>query len=306
MKLKLNFTLILLFFIINKIICQNSILSNSELMVNSTIRIECYGDTLINGKKVESTSVGTGFYFEFLIDTLRIPVIVTNYHVIKNCEAGKLNFTESINGLPKYGSFIAENIYDFKNTWIKHPTTDLAILPLQPVINKIKLNKNKIPFYVSYTEDLLPTTELLDEMTAIEELFMIGYPQGLWDKTNNLPIVRKGITATPIYIDYEGKKQFLLDIAIFHGSSGSPVVLFNNGSYSTKKGGINIGGRLCLVGINFEGFFMEAEGKIKPQNNASTQISTNISINIANIIKSEELLDFKPILNALIKSDDRK
>jgi hypothetical protein len=67
---------------------------------------------------------------------------------------------------------------------------------------------------------------------------MIGYPKGFWDRVNNLPVVRKGITATPIYIDYNGKKEFLLDIPIFSGSSGSPIVLFNEGSYSTKKEGL--------------------------------------------------------------------
>jgi len=44
---------------------------------------------------------------------------------------------------------------------------------------------------------------------------MIGYPSGLWDTKNNLPIVRKGITATTPYFDYNGKREFLVDIAAF-------------------------------------------------------------------------------------------
>lgn len=281
---------------------QPNILSTSELIINSTIRIECYGDTILNGNKVPFTSTGTGFFFEFLIDSMRVPVIVTNYHVIQNTHSGILNFTENDkNDIPKYGSIISEKIMDFDKKWIRHPNVDLAILPINPVIENLYKTKNIILFTTSFSEDLLPTKNLLDELTAIEEVLMIGYPKGLWDKTNNLPIVRKGITATPVYINYEGRKQFLLDIPNFAGSSGSPVVLYNHGSYSTKKGGIVIGSRIALLGINVQSYDYGAKGQVvSPPNDPLIQTSTKIPLNIAIIIKSEELLDFKPILKSLI------
>lgn len=65
---------------------------------------------------------------------------------------------------------------------------------------------------------------------------MIGYPNGLWDSQNNLPIIRRGITATSVKKDYNGKKEFLIDAAVFPGSSGSPVFIFNEGSYSVPGG----------------------------------------------------------------------
>jgi len=42
---------------------------------------------------------------------------------------------------------------------------------------------------------------------------------------NNLPIVRKGITATtPYFLNYNGKREFLVDIAAFaRFHSGSPI-----------------------------------------------------------------------------------
>ena len=58
---------------------------------------------------------------------------------------------------------------------------------------------------------------------------MIGYPIGLIDEYNNKPIVRKGITATTYNIDYNGKKEFLIDIACFPGSSGSPIFIRRDG-----------------------------------------------------------------------------
>ncbi|HEY5123296.1 MAG TPA: hypothetical protein VIK14_06120, partial [Ignavibacteria bacterium] len=81
----------ILFFVLivqDNIFCQEYKPSISELIINSTIRIECRGDTTINGKKMRFTSIGTGFYFVFSIDTFQIPVIVTNHHVIKSCDTG--------------------------------------------------------------------------------------------------------------------------------------------------------------------------------------------------------------------------
>ncbi|RTY76531.1 serine protease [Flavobacterium sp. LS1R10] len=237
----------------NYIISQENKLSPSELIINSTIRIECTGDTIINNQKTTFTSTGTGFFFEFLIDNIKIPVIVTNYHVIKNTTNGILNFTEQENGLPKYGSILTYTLNDFQNRWIKHPNVDLAILPIAGIIDDFKKQKNKDILYVPYDETLLPNAKLLNEITAIEKVLMIGYPKGFWDKVNNLPVVRKGLTATPLYINYSGKKEFLLDIPIFAGSSGSPIVLFNHGSYSTKLGEINIGSRIALLGMRIKG-----------------------------------------------------
>lgn len=78
---------------------------------------------------------------------------------------------------------------------------------------------------------------------------MIGYPNGIWDSVNNMPIIRKGITATHPRLNYNGRKKFMIDAACFHGSSGSPVLLFNTGTYATKDGNTTIGTRIMLLGI---------------------------------------------------------
>lgn len=230
-------------------------------------------------------------------------MIITNHHVIKGSNIGILNFTEQGDKGPKYGNILTQTISDFGNSWIKHPNVDLAILPIAGIIDNIKRQTNKDISLVYYEENLIPNAKLLEDITAIEEVLMIGYPKGFWDKVNNLPVVRKGITATPIYIDYNGKKEFLLDIPIFSGSSGSPIVLFNEGSYSTKKGGINIGSRISLLGINVQSIDYMAGGQlILPPNNPTIQTSTFVPMNIAVIIKSEELLTFKPILKKMLES----
>lgn len=284
------------------VFAQENSLSTSELIVNSTIRIKCSGDTIINGNKVKFTSTGTGFFFRFQFDSLSVPVIVTNYHVIKSSKECNLVFTEVKSNEPQYGSQISETITNSEKKWIKHPKVDLAILPINPIIEDIKKLKNKTPFTVFFNENDLPHPELTESITAIEEVLMVGYPRGLWDKTNNLPIVRKGTTATPFYINYEGKKQFLLDIPIYSGSSGSPIVLFNQGSFSSRKGGLTIGTRLALLGINVQSWNFETKGElILPQPNRKIETKTKLPIDVAIIIKSEELLGFKPILKKLIQ-----
>ncbi len=305
--MKHKYLLITTFFsIVSFISCfgQESNISTSELIINSTIRIEGKLDSLIQGKKFQLTSTGTGFYFTFQIDSFYIPVVVTNYHVIKNTYDGKLVFTESDGSKPIYGSKIIKKFPVFDSMWIKHPDVDLAILPLNPINEDIKKKNFKDIFTIPYTEDLLPNEQLLNDITAIEEVLMVGYPVGISDTTNNLPIVRKGTSATPIYLDYNGNKQFLLDIPIYGGSSGSPILLFNQGSYSTRKGGIVVGTRLSLLGINVQSINYNAQGELNlPPQNPKLTTSTNIPVNVAVVIKSEKLLDFKPILKELIMKD---
>ncbi len=291
--------IVLLFIVsIQRVKCQN--LPISELLVNSTIRIECHGDTVINGQQIPFTSVGSGFFFQFAIGKDTVLCIVTNFHVIKGAKTGVLRFTESINNKPNYGHIITKTITPF-SSWIKHPSQDLAILPITPIINEIR-GVGKLPYMVSFEESNLLNTQQLNELTAIEDVLMIGYPVGFWDSTNNLPVVRKGLTATPIYLNYEGRPHFLLDISIYPGSSGSPIVLYNQGSYGTRQGGLIVGSRLNLIGINVQSVNAPVTGEVNLNNNQHILTTTSIPINVAVVIKATELLAFKPILLHIINN----
>ena len=65
---------------------------------------------------------------------------------------------------------------------------------------------------------------------------------------NKLPVIRQGITATPIWNDFNGEYKFLIDGGVYPGSSGSPVFICNQGAYSCNSG-IVVGSRLYFVGI---------------------------------------------------------
>lgn len=286
--------------------------SLSEELIHSTIRIDC--QYLLNdksGKQFVKDGTGSGFVFtfDFLIngsDSLRLPVIVTNKHVIQNALKGKFHFTKKDSlGNPVYGEKEVIELSNFQNKWFAHPDPkiDLCIMPIGHILNQYE-KEGKNVYYKSFSEKLIPQEEVWNSFTALEDILMIGYPIGLWDSKNNLPIIRKGQTATPMKIDYMGKEEFLLDIPAFPGSSGSPIILFNQGSYATNTG-LAMGTRFYLVGVLYAGPMFDAlgTGEISIHNlpvNFTTK--TGIPINIGVSIKSNLLLDFKVELKKMFKN----
>jgi hypothetical protein len=133
---------------------------------------------------------------------------------------------------------------------------------------------------------------------------MIGYPNGLWDSVHNMPIFRRGITATHPRLDWNGKPEFLIDAACFPGSSGSPVFLLNEGGYFSR-GGLRLGsGRLKLLGVLYAGPQHTVEGEIKivnvPIQNKPIALSA-IPNNLGIVIRSTALKDIEAALLSRVK-----
>ncbi|MDX3775811.1 serine protease, partial [Chromatiaceae bacterium AAb-1] len=182
-----------------------------------------------------------------------IPVIVTNKHVVANANIGRFHVTLATKeGLPDTGKHQQFQFANFEQQCIKHPdpNVDLAAFPIGPLINKVQQSGSRL-FYVPLQTELIPKDEERKSYSSMEDIIMIGYPNGIWDAKNNLPVIRKGITATHANISWNGKSEFLTDIASFPGSSGSPVFLANIGSYIDNKGNIYMGStRIRLLGIH--------------------------------------------------------
>ncbi|CAM4204649.1 Trypsin-like peptidase domain-containing protein [Lacicoccus alkaliphilus] len=122
---------------------------------------------------------------------------------------------------------------------------------------------------------------------------MMGYPNGIWDRVNNKPIFRKGITATHPYNNYDGKEEFMIDAACFPGSSGSPVFLLNEGSYQDRQGNTYMGQtRIFLLVILYAGPQHTITGEIEiidiPTSDTAVPIS-RIPNNLGLIIKSSRI-----------------
>ena len=194
-----------------------------------------------------SLSSGTGFMFSVREDdTTSIPLLITNYHVLENSVAGFVELHIGENGLPTDKSTRIQ----FDNSIIgsnKLGDLDLVAVPMAATLMDLQ-NKNISIFFRSVDQKMIPTNEQCKNFSAIENITFIGYPSGLYDERNKISIIRKGITSTPIWNNFRGEKAFLIDAGVFPGSSGSPVFIYNQGTYPDKNG-IILGNRLLFVGI---------------------------------------------------------
>lgn len=271
-------------------------LSPSGQLAHTTVRIEC---DLRGG----GIGTGTGFCFDFCReDDRHIPVIVTNKHVVKDAVRGRFLFTEANpDGAPIIGQTLEVEVNEFEACWINHPSNsiDLCVFPIAAALIRFRGN-NRAPFYRSLDSSLIPTASEWEDLVTMEDIVMIGYPNGIWDPINNMPVFRRGITGTHPSRDYNGQPKFLIDAACFPGSSGSPVVLFNIGGYTTRSRGTVLGAsRIKLLGILFAGPQYTAEGDIEiievPTQQAAVS-RTDIPINLGICIRSTELMAFEPLL----------
>jgi hypothetical protein len=174
---------------------------------------------------------GTAFVFSHKVRDTDNLFLVTNKHVVKDTGKGRLTFTQSRRGEPLIGTGFTIERESFERTWVGHPdpNIDVAISSLGFIIEQVK-NTGVELFYRAIASNLIPTEDQLNKLDALEDVIFIGYPNGLWDKKNLLPIFRSGITATPITVDFQGERQFLIDASVFPGSSGSPVFLYDRPS----------------------------------------------------------------------------
>lgn len=203
--------------------------------------------------------------------------------------------------------FSVEIEHDFEKHWIMHPdpNIDLCVMPINPILELGNKQYGKEFFYRAFDNSLIPVDEKLSEIDIAEEIFMIGYPNGLWDSVNNMPIVRRGTMATNISLNHNGRREFVIDAACFPGSSGSPVILFNKGGYTDKRGNLNWGkGRLMLLGILYAGPQLTVTGEIEivtvPNLQQKPLAVSRIPNNLGYIIKSDAILDFVPIIKSLV------
>lgn len=220
----------------------------SEL-IHSTVRIECFDD-------LGNRSSGTGFIFMFVgSNGEQYPCVVTNKHVLSNARKAAFNLTlKRADGGPDLGKHESAVVEEPSRLCAIHPNPeiDLLALPIGAILNAAS-RRGTDYFFMVLHERLVASAALLEELSPMEEIAMIGYPNGIWDQAHNLPIIRRGITATHPRIKLNGKSEFLIDAACFPGSSGSPVFLANRGSYVQSNGALCAGSRIALLGVLYAG-----------------------------------------------------
>ncbi|WP_425408412.1 S1 family peptidase [Hyphococcus sp.] len=268
--------------------------SPSDDLIHSTV--------LISTKNSQGQcGSGTGFLVQWpLDDEKQYCLLITNRHVVKDAEQVQFEVigTRYEDGVPypDLSKVYNYNLNTAKDTWWFHPNEDidLAAFPFGKVINSI-VAEGETPYVRVLASDLIPNDQQFGELDAVESVAMIGYPIGLMDRKNRLPVFRTGVTATPVYHDYNGKNEFLIDCACFPGSSGSPVFLYNQGSYfdKTKSKFLFASLRVRLLGVLYAGPQLALNGEIHVEPIPMTRIitKTNIMINLGNCIRADALKD---------------
>lgn len=267
--------------------------SPAERLVYSTVRIECeYG--------AGSRGTGTGFFFAFARRAQSfVPAIVTNKHVVEGATRGTFHIhLRDASGQPSIHQSERFSFDNFQAAWIPHPdaTVDLCVMPIASLLEQADQNGRGLGF-IPLEMALVPTDQELALLTPLEEILMIGYPNGIWDSRNNMPILRRGVTATHPAVEYDGRREFMIDAACFPGSSGSPVMLYNTGGYYLPGGGFAIGGsRIKLLGILYAGPQHTVTGELQivaVPTRQDVQAVSRIPNNLGVVIQSSRLRHFE-------------
>ena len=283
----------------------------------------CYITTKIHTKKkINATQLeigdATGFFVTFQTSIGEKLCLVTNRHVVEGID--NMEIYISIKGSD--GNPIDTNkatcTFPF-STWKEginyyfHPNInpatgepyDLCVIPFHNIMPELEASLKVPLFYKSFTEDHFMTDANKSALDSIEDIIMVGYPNGLWDKVNNRPVIRKGITATDAKVDYLGSKLFLIDCACIQGSSGSPVLQYKDG-VKTKfsEGTLELSDEVdhMLLGIQQSIPTRMVEATIDSSSGSTTtltsgeKVSVKIPINLGYILKADLLLDIKAII----------
>jgi hypothetical protein len=194
---------------------------------------------------------GTGFLYVVNTNQGLATFVVTNKHVLEKAAMLAMRFVRGSGGKPLLGQQVTVQWNPFAtHLWVGHetPEVDVAVLPLQPVLTNLAQSGQEA-FMKTLPPELLPAQSAWEEFDELERVVFVGYPVGLYDTVNFTPIVRQGMTATPLALNYRGLPAFLIDASVYPGSSGSPVFLFDRGMYQARSGGTIVGGRLFLLGV---------------------------------------------------------
>lgn len=264
----------------------------SEQLPSVTVRVQTKGFS-----DRDWTGVGTGFvWVEKLANDESAVLLITNRHVLKNATIVGL----TLQGTAADGSRalgpgreVETKLGELHIVFHPDPEVDLALLAIGPIIQRLNLEGFQ-PHFTSVARGIVPNADQIRELSAAHPVTVVGYPNGVFDVANNLPVVRRGTTAIPPWIDYQGKKDLLLDIAVFGGSSGSPVFVLDEGVLMGRMG-LQIGSsRLYFMGVLKAGHYRTELGTIVqiPAPTAMVPVAkVNQMINLAVCVKSEQVME---------------
>ena len=221
-------------------------------IVRSTVRL------LAGATPTNLTSTGTGFFYQVTHPSTNLAkvLVITNKHVVRDCNFVQfvLSSASSISDLntehQPVGRMDSAILWPLAGNLLLHPDHEIDLCAIDVTIpygQPLQAGRQMRSMCVNST--WLPTSSDDRSLRDIEQVLVIGYPIGLWDAHNNMPIARRGTTATHPRARYEGKRNFLIDVAAFPGSSGSPVFTYESPMFRQPDGSLSPGAKVSFVGV---------------------------------------------------------
>lgn len=247
---------------------------------------------------------GTGFFYRIQHpnDPNRYQIVImTNKHVLENAVRMIAICPLAGNGIGTRGTNVVQIVFEQPNAIAyRHPDSevDLCAVPISAQLESFR-KQGRTVLYAAYTKDLLADDKCYDELRQLDTVVMIGYPSALKDDVNQQPIIRTGTFATNPSLDFQGRSEFVLDIPNYGGSSGSPVVLFDEGKYWKHEGYNNavmvMGSRFRLLGVNYACWQAPARGCVivPGDNQINLPVKSMIPNNTAFVIKASRIRELE-------------
>jgi hypothetical protein len=259
-----------------------------EQLLFTTVYLEC--------NTPDGKTTGTGFVYAVWVEGPKgekgvAHFLVTNRHVLDKADQVSFQMVRKDEGAdrPDLGKAWSANFPGFSEVaWVGHPDSkiDVAVMSLGFIFNAVHQQSGDTPFFRAISPSVAMTDDSSQALDAMEEVVFVGYPRGIFDSVNLLPVARRGTTASHPAVDYEGLPAFLIDAAVFPGSSGSPVLIAQTGSYNDKSGGIVIGNRIVFMGVLAAVHLSPVIGEVREMPTADSVAVSGIPMNLGIVYKA--------------------
>lgn len=276
-------------------------------LTHSTVRIEV----------PETDKQGTGFFYKINFggpNAFTKVYIATNRHIVEGATAIRyvMSTASDVRTTDEAGVFPGEVHHTLETSLgrtfhggvamdilFAHPDPEVDLVLIDVTIPLgLHLATTKLRL-VSLDRSWLPQPGDR-RLRSIENLKIVGYPLGMWDAFNNRPIARSGSTATHPLAKFEGKSNFLVDGAVFDGSSGSPVFCYESPMYKLPDGGFSPGTKAVLLGVLWAVLEVDTQGRMVIEQISAADTGTPVlktSLHMGVALQARHLLDIEEMID---------
>ena len=244
-----------------------------------------------------STGSGTGFFFQTETAAGQPShFLITNKHVLDGATSARLRFHYGASNEPWHFTVADHRTVEVDAgppLWFQHPDPEVDLCALRLSDLQARLPQLKGIFFTAISESEILDVESERRLPSMLTIAMVGYPQGIWDQQNNLPIQRRGTTASHPGVSFDGRREVMIDMACFPGSSGSPVVYHDTQYFASAP---------RFLGVLYAGPTVTAEGQVLRMK-VPTQVRRGVEVqtmmHLGYVIKAEVVRELVNLLGDL-------